>query len=99
MTGLTVEITTKEDAERFVRDNDAEVVLALLLYNQILQQRQCECRLDACQSERKRSRIKNAAMQVSGGMTGGAVALYAIWLAARDYIVAAVAEYLRKAGG
>ena len=90
MSGLEVEILSEEDAVKYVQENPNKA-LGRLIWNHIQFKEKYE-------SDSRRRWLRNTFMQTGGGMAGGAAAVYALWLAAKDYIVIAVAEYLRKAG-
>lgn len=90
MSGLEIEIRSEEDAVRYVQENP-DKALGRLIWNHI----QFKAKYEA---DSNRRWVRNTFLQAGGGAAGGAAAVYAIWLAAKDYIIVAVAEYLRKAG-
>lgn len=102
MSGLNEEINTREEAEHFARSNPPERVLGLLIWNMMLMQKTCDCRLKTCRAEQKSSRAKNTVLQTVGGAVGGAMAAWSIWVVGKAYILANIKEqaieYLKTIG-
>lgn len=92
MSGLTEEINTREQAEDFARSNPPEKVLGLLIWNMMLMQKTCDCRLKTCRTEQKKSRTKNAVLQTVGGAIGGAATAWGIWITGKAYFLASVRD-------
>jgi hypothetical protein len=95
MPGLLHEISTPEAAAQYAKAHPVQAI-GDMLWAILSIQRNCECRMADCKAAVKQSRLKNVAMQVAGGVAGGAAAAYGLWIVHRDNIIAAISEYLRN---
>jgi len=98
MPGLIHEINSPEEAIQYALDNPDRVT-GDILWALMRLQSECACRRQTCLADMKKGRLKNIAFQVGGGVAGGAVAMYSLWVIHQENILAAIAEYVKRKMG
>jgi len=87
MTGLILEIRSQEDAIEYAR-KDPDEALGVAIWTLIKLEENCTCRPAVCEAKLRKSRLKNIALQFSGGLVGGASAVWAMFLVFEKYVKA-----------